>query len=271
MGNLRACLLLATTACGNGNHNPDAAVKIPDAAPDAKVWLDAPAPSYDFSCAGATPPAVATMVSVNGTVQAVDLNGTTPSIVALANAKVDACKVGAPNCTSTNHFGSQATSAADGSYTIGPVTTGGSPVDAYLDADPNMTGYRHIYVYPPAPIRADIPGPVLTFTPTAFAGIQLFLGVNQSAANGMIAIGIVDCKGTGVNGATISTKQGGVEVGDKKDAGTFNPMGGGFWLVFNVPPGDTEVSATYMSHTFAAHVVKSVANTTTETVVVPAT
>jgi len=271
MGNLRACLLVATAACGNSNSNIDAPVKIPDAAPDAKVWLDAPAPTYDFSCAGATPPAVAATVTVTGTVQAVDLNGTTPSVDPLANAKIDACKVGAANCTSTNHFGTQATSDASGNYTIGPVTTGGSPVDAYLDADPNATGYRRINVYPPGPIRTDIVGPVLTFTPTAFAGIQLFLGATQSASNGMIALGIVDCQGNRVNGATISTKQGGVEVGDKKDAGAINPMGGGFWIVFNVPPGDTEVSATYMTHTFAAHVVKSVAGTTTETIVVPAT
>lgn len=275
MGNLRlVAAILFIGACGNDNANAIDARPI-DSTPaiDAKVFMDAPPPTYDFSCMTNPAPAAGSAtanVTVSGTVQEVSLNGTTPTVTALDGATLNACKAGAANCSGGNKDAGPVTSAGGGMYSLGPIATNTNPIDTFIAM--TKTGDRDTYVYAPQPIAMDLGNvPVLTFTNTAFTAITTFLSIQQSAANGTLGVAVTDCANMPVDGATIVVQQGGNPVANTTDldTGTLDPSAAGGHIVFNVPPGDTEVSATLGSMTFRARTVKVVAASTTETIVRP--
>jgi hypothetical protein len=277
MGNLRAssvvaCLGLA--ACGSDHAQVDAGITFQDASPDAKVFLDAPPPTYDFSCTSNPAPAAgsaAANITISGTVQEVSLNGLTPSIMPADGATLNACVAGAPNCSGGNRLAGPVTSAGGGNYSLGPIATGTDPVDGYITLA--KTGDKDAYIFPPQALIADQGMvPTLTFTTAAFNGIVTFLQINQSAANGTLALVVTDCANQRITeNVTLSVKQGGSDVTGTTplDLGQFDAMAGGVHIIFNVPPGDTEVGATYMGMALRAHVVKTVADSMTETIVRP--
>ena len=284
---MRKLLVVAIAACGsnsNGTKPPDAALidgksvdaKATDAAVDAKVFLDAAidappdASQFDFSCFGQPLPTTASAtVTIMGTARVVALVGTTPQISPLQGASISACKVGAATCTSTNRYG-VTTSDAQGAFTIGPVTTNGTPVDAFLKV--TATGDRPIQVFPPYPVVMDMSGiPAVTFDNGLIALLGA-VGITQSAANGMIGIFVTDCAGMPLDGATVSATQGGNAVGTVVAGSQFSSMAQGAYFVFDVPPGATTVTATFGGMTFRTNppqIVPSIAGTTTETQVRP--
>jgi hypothetical protein len=70
----------------------------------------------------------------------------------------------------------------------------------------------------------------------------------------------------------LSVKQGGAVVAGTStiDGGTVDSMAAGTFLVCGVPAdAATEVSATYLTHSFVAHNVKTVTGDTTSTLLVP--
>src|SRR5689334_14502090 len=96
MGKLNACLLLATlAACGSDNtaKKPDA--PNPDAAIDAKVFMDAPIdapPMFDFSCTTTPAPTTADdPVTISGTATEISASGIMPTFTMLSGATVDGC------------------------------------------------------------------------------------------------------------------------------------------------------------------------------------
>ena len=260
MRQLRAVLFVALplAACGgSGSGNTDAPVVIvPDAAPDAPA-IDAPpdAPSYDFSCEGnAAPTTVATTVTISGTAQGVTLNGTSPSIDPLAAATIDFCK---GDCTTTNKLDTK-TSAADGTFTSSAIPTLTMPIDGYVKT--TKATYRTSNVYPASPIVQDVTNvPAVTYSNTAFAMIAGIVvgGGGQSNAKGDLGLLVTDCSNTPIAGATLDIKQNGTAVTGTTvfDVSTLSPQAAGTFIVFNVPPGATEVGATYMGHTLRAHTV----------------
>lgn len=265
MRNLRACLLgmlvLAAPACGDdGGASPDAQVVIiPDAAPDApSIPPDAPAPTYDFSCMGnAAPTTAPDPLTISGTAQ--DINIASMSLVAVEMATVTAHQaandavIGTPSVTDVN-----------GDWSI-TAASGGIPVDGYVEA--RKATHRTTRVYPPSPLSANFTGvPILLLSNSNFSFVANFAGVTQMMTHGAIGLVAVDCANTPVQGATISVTQNGMEVGEQYDASQLQP---GAFLVFNVPAGETTVNASYNNMTFRAHVVDSVAQTTSTTVVRP--
>lgn len=281
MGKLSLCLFtLGVAACGSDNKGTaDATVVVPqdakafmDAPP--KVFMDAPPPTFDFTCEGNTAPTtVAATVTVSGVVTQIDIQGTTPSITTLDGATLDGCKAGAANCTGANQYGTEVTSAGGGAFSIGPITTGGASLDAFVTM--TKTGDRDARVYPASPVVADLANvPVLTFTNMAFTELDMFLQLGQQAQNGTLAIYVTDCANTPISDSskiTLSVKQGGNAVPNTKtvDVGMLSSMAAGIFIVSNVPPGDTEIGATYLTHTLRAHTIGVIAATTSETVVRP--
>jgi hypothetical protein len=278
MGNLRAVLsvslLSIAAACGGGGSDkPDAPIIHTDAAvdtaPDSPPPIDAP--SYDFSCLNNTAPTTApATVTVSGTAQEITLQGMTPTISPSAGVAVKACK---GNCTgSTNNLGTT-TSAANGDYATGALTTGGTPLDGFLDA--TKTGDRRTLLFPPNPLNMNLANaPLLMFNAQAFGLLNQFLlsPMQDDTANGIIGIAVTDCMNTPITtGATVVVKQNGVEVtgGQTLDLGALAAQAAGTYMVTNVPAGPSEVSATVNGMTMRAHTVTSVAGATTATSIRP--
>lgn len=275
MGNLRALVTIAaiafTAACGDdGSAAIDAPIVIADAAIDAPPDSYVPdAPNYNFGCYQNTAPAtVAATVSLSGTAREVIVQGMAPAVVPASGVQIDACK---GNCAGGNRLDRQTTSTT-GTFTTAAITTGSpaAAIDGYLLA--TKTGIRTTYVYPHAPLVADQPGiPVFMLSNSVISALPL-LGINQAAGNSLVGILVTDCSNPPmpIPGAIVAAKQNGIAVGDPpQDIGALDPMGEGAFIVFNVPPGDTEVSATYNGMTFRAHTVGAVAGTTTMTQVRP--
>lgn len=263
MGNLRRHLLVAAgatlAACGGNDNKPDALIIIPDAAIDAPPPIDAPpdAPSYDFSCAGNSAPTTApAQLMVSGS--ASNLNPITQTVEPVVDADVEAFRVGNANAIAMT------TSDAQGAWALS-FASGGAPVDGYVRA--RKQGYRTTLLYPPAPLDANLAmAPMLVLSTSSFAVINTAVGGNQTAGNGVVLVAAVDCANNPVDGAMIRVQQSGSDVGNQVD---ISQLQSGVVLTFNVPPGATEVSATYNGMAFRAHTVQSLADGTTMTVVSP--
>jgi hypothetical protein len=116
-------------------------------------------------------------------------------------------------------------------------------------------------------VTMDVPqAPTLLFAEGTFAAVVSFAGATQSAANGTIIMAVLDCSNVPIEGATISAKQGGVEVGAQQDLSQLQP---GAFIVFDVPPGDTVVGATFNGMDLRAHTVEVLAAANTATAVRP--
>lgn len=276
MGKLRfVALSLAMAACGSDHAAPV------DAAIDAKVWMDAkvfmdapPGPTFDFSCMGNAAPTMADAnITLTGTVQELDIQGTTPSIHAVADASLKACVAGAADCATTNQKGATATSDAQGSFSIGPIATGMAPLDVYVEM--TKTGVRSVFDYPASAFTtAPQTIPVLTLTADAISTLG-FLGCNQNAGKGMVALAITDCADmpiTDMDENDIVIKQNGTAVTGLGvvNLGSLNQQAAGTFLICDVPPGAmTNIGGTYKTKALRAHDVKIVADTTTATILRP--
>jgi len=268
MRTLHACAYVAFTAlavaCGGGDSNkPDALIVIPDAAIDA-FQPDSPpdAQVFDFSCMGnAAPTTAPATVAISGT--ASDINIIAMSLDPVENAAVKAFREG--NGGGPDVQIGTTTSDAGGVWSLPTVPTSLVPVEGYVEA--TKTGHRTLRLYPPSPIAADIPqAPLLLIADATFAQIVQFTGNSQNAANGTVGLAVVDCANTPIGGATISVKQNGVEQGTPQD---LSQVQQGLFLVFDVPPGETVVSASYMGMDLRAHTLEVLASTTSTTAVKP--
>jgi hypothetical protein len=265
--------VLAAAACSGGQDSIDAAVVVvADAAPDAPP----DGPTYDFSCFGATPPTTAAnTVTLSGTIHELtyDANAGSLGLTPLAGATVDTCPASSVACNAGDRLDQQTPTPSDGSFTTAAISTGTSfhpPLDAYVKG--TKTAYRPTYAYPPMPFIADQPMiPLVTILSSTFDfAISLgLLGVTQTAGNGMIGVAVTDCGLTPVVGAVVSVKQGGNEVSQTNalDGAAFGQGGGE--VRFDVPPGDTVVSASFMGMNFPPHTVRVYADSTTYTGVIP--
>ena len=277
MGNLRAVLsvsLLSFAACGGdgGSAKPDAPVihldAAVDAAPDTPPLPDAP--SYDLTCLNNTAPTTANAtVTISGTTQEISVSGGGPSVMPVSGAMVKSCK---GDCTGQNNLGT-VTSGMGGAFTTAPLATGGVPLDGYIDV--TRSGDRRTLVYPPSPLTMNQSGvPVLMFNSQAFAllnGAGVLNPPQNDTNNGLVGIIVTDCMNVPITeGVVVSVKQNNMTVGnDPLDLGSLAAQGAGTWLIANVPPGNTEVGATYNGMTFRAHTVVSVVASTVTTGVRP--
>lgn len=279
MGNTKAIFATGTTvftaaitfvACGSDKAKPDAPIVLIDAPIDTPPPIDAApdAPSYDFSCMGNSAPAVGSNVTVAGTVNEVgfDLQSQQPTFGPLGSAAMELCT---GDCTGSNSLGSGATDGS-GNFSLGPITTGGSAVNGYVRM--THTGDRTILAFPSSPFAADTTQPVITFQDIIIQFGSQF-GCAQQGSNGMVGLLVTDCSGQTIgDGAnlTVGVQQNGSNVGDTPiDAGALSGMAGGFYLICNVPPGATTVTAKYNTMDLRSHDVDVTAGTTTETIIRP--
>jgi len=267
MGNLRAVLsvaLLSLAACGgSGSDKPDAQIVVADAAIDAVP--DGPpadaAPTYDFSCAGNSAPTTAAVT--------ITVSGTASTIWGTAMQAADNVTLEAHAVSDDALLDSDGPTTTAGTWTLGPIP-GTTPVDAYIKATRSGAGNeRTTLVYTPQPLVADQGNvPVLLISDAQLNGLTMGL-ITQQASLGFFGVAVLDCAGTPVVGSALSVKQNNVEVGTSFDIGQFAAQFAGTFFVFNVPVGDTAVTATYSGMTFRAHTVKSAADTATTTIVRP--
>ena len=278
MGKLHACFFVALTAlaaCGDdGGAKPiDAAV---DVAVDSKVFMDAPPPMFDFTCMGNAAPTMASAnITLTGSVTKVALNGITPQFNDLEGATVKGCAVGTACMGQDLH--DTDTSAADGSFTLGPISTSMAPLDAYISMTENTS--RPTYTYPAQPFVADQGNiPILTFDPTLIALLSNLGCTQNDNTNGIVGLAVTDCADmpiTDTANLTLSVKQGGNQVSgtDEVNLGDLSMQAAGTFLICNVPANagttTTEVGATYNGMMLRAHSVKVVAGATTSTLLRP--
>jgi hypothetical protein len=79
---------------------------------------------------------------------------------------------------------------------------------------------------------------------------------------------VTDCAQTPIPGATISVKQGGVDVPNTSpfDVGALGgAMFEGTYAVFNIPPGETEIGATVNGQTLAPRTITMFADQSSAT------
>ncbi len=259
--------VLALAACGSDHVAPDAAI---DAAPDAKIWSDAPPPSYDVSCSGNAAPTTATaQITLSGVAVNAGLAGDVP----VEGATVKACKRGAPDCAGSNQFGADATTAANGGWSIGPFNTSSMPADLFLAV--TATGVRTTYGYPPSPLTADLGNVSMIALDAALLQFLSQACPQDDATKGIVIILVADCADVpiaDVDNVTLSVKQGGTEVTGTSvvDFGKLKASLAGNFMICNVPANAaTEVNATYKTTTFRGYTLGVVAGTTTNARVHP--
>lgn len=252
MGNLKACFIVATVAlaaCGSDKAAAvDAPVVIHDSPADVAQVADAPVdtPSGDFTCFGMPNPTTADdPITLAGTTDSLGQGGIQP----LAAVQVQVFKSGVNAALDTQ------TSDAQGAFTTGNIVTAGMPFDGYVKG--SKATYRTSYLYPPNPATASQTGlPVPMITDSTFSTLSGFAGSQQDdTANGALLLTVTDCANMPINGATISVKQGGTDVGTQFDLGQLASQAQGIVAVFNVPDGATDISATYNGMTFPTHTV----------------
>jgi hypothetical protein len=164
-----------------------------------------------------------------------------------------------------------ATTDASGNYML-TIMTNGTALDGYLKA--TTSGYLDTYLYPPAPITADFSGASINMvTSNTFDLLANTLcRANQTAANGTIAVEVVDAAGATVGGATVASTPAASTYcynsnGLPSSAATATATDGVAYM-FNVT-GQATVSAMKTGSTFASHGVKARAGALTTTLIGP--
>jgi hypothetical protein len=238
---------------------------------DALVSIDAPL-DFDFTCQNKVAPTTSLdPVSVTGVIQEVYTDDGKATQRPLEGAKIDGCRSAAADCMGTNKVGTTM-SAADGTFTIGPVATGGAPQELFLSV--TKVGERTTRLYFATPITVNqVPGhpgddyPILQ---NAFVAQLAALGLTQDATKAMLGIQLLDCSDLPISDAAnvvLSVKQAGTEVTGTNvlNAGKLSPMFAGGYFILNVPAGTIEVGATHAGKALLSRTVVLVAGTTTET------
>ncbi len=252
MGKMKSCFIVATlalAACGSDKAAPDAQVVLIDSPMvDTPPPVDAApdAPAYDFSCFGQPNPTTADdPITVAGTTETLSQSG----LMTLSGVTVQIFKSGVAVAVDTQ------TSDANGNFTSGNIVTAGMPFDGYIKG--SLASYRTSFLYPPTPPTASVTGvPVPLFSTQNFDLLAGFAQATQDDTNnGALFLTVTDCANTPIDGATISVQQGGQDVGTQYDLGQLSQQAQGIIIVFNVPDGATDLSATYGSMTFPVHTV----------------
>lgn len=273
--------MLALAGCGSDSSSKaDASIKLIDAPPDSKVWMDAPpGPDYDFTCmSNSAPTTAAANITLSGSVQEVgfDFTQNPPlTLTSLENASTEACKAGVSPCTGQDKYGMASTDAA-GAFSIGPIATSSMPLDTYIAMTSN--GARSVFVYPPQPFVADQTNiPVISYADSMLGLLAQVPGgcTQDDATKGLLTLAVTDCASTPIGDSanlTISVKQNNAEVQGITvvDLGGLSQMAAGTYVVCNVPEdATTTVGATYKTMALRAHDVKVVKGTTTATILRP--
>lgn len=239
---MKCFLLIALVACGGSSGGSS---KGADAAPDSKVFIDAP-------------PNVAPMIKIGGTASEDGQSSSTP----LAGVAISIYKVGddaTPLAT--------ATTDAQGMYSV-MVPTEGHVVDAYIKA--SKSGYTDNISYPAAPFQADTQGANANMITTNNFGFLKLLGGGHDG-NGLIVVEILDASSMSVMGATVTSSPAAGAYKYSDSSGTPTATTGtntdGAAFMFDVPPGQVQIQAMKPGMTFKAHGLVARADVFTTTLI----
>jgi hypothetical protein len=241
-------------AAGDGARpdgaGPEAAA--PDAAAEAEAGID------PFACLGQPLPTTAPATLQIGGITA-DIN----------QMPIDAVDVQAFIGASTT-AAAMTTSVANGTYSL-TVSTGGTPVDGYLRASKN--GLIDTFFYAPSPVAASTNQAILLLaTVQSFTFLAGLANVTPDPTMGTLVVGIVDCLGRPVAGATVDVQPAGTTRylrNAMPSTAAADTDATGLAAVFNVPAGSVTVGASAGARTLRQHVLNVRANVLTSTSVVP--
>ena len=234
-------LILAVAACGgsDGGSGPNGA----------------------FDCLGDPLPTTAPdPITVSGQIQA---GAFAPA--ALTDALVAAFAIGSTDSIALD------TSDAGGLYSL-TVATGGTPLNGYVRVTKAGSTYLPTYAYPAVPLAGSAVQNMLVPTSGEIDVLEFATQVMQGAGNGFIGVVVVDCAGTPIAGATVSTNPAGTyryNSGSAPSAMATSTAADGVAYVFNVAAGDVIVSANGGGHVLRAHTVYARADAVTLTEVMP--
>ena len=248
-----ASTILGAACSSSGSGDSATASPSPSPSPSPSSSATAtpsatPTPVGAFSCLGTALPASASdPIVISGTVTTTDASGTTP----VGSATVAAFKTG----TSTALV--SGVSSVSGAYSL-TVPTSGLPVDGYLLS--TKSGFLDTYVYPSEPASKTATVDVSMLTSSTFGFLQSFAGVTQNASKGAIIVEVVDCNGSPIAGATITSSPAGtvryLSGGIPSSSATATDVAG-VAFIFNVGPGDVSVMSTAGGNTLRAHTVNA--------------
>jgi hypothetical protein len=242
-------LVIVVAACGGDSKTTD-----PDASTnpltDSSSTVDTPTGTSTITVSGTTTERTLTgMAIVGGATIAAYRNGDDATPVAMT------------------------TSATDGTFTLSLPASGG-PLDGYLKA--TKTDLKDAYLYPPAPITADIAAPVNMIRQSTWDTlVSLAIGSgNQQADKGLIALLVVSgltADSTPVADAVVTSSPASTVRYNNGlfPNGTTGTAADGLAFLFNVATDQVVVSATKGTTTYQAHGVKPRANVFTTTIITP--
>lgn len=237
-------LILLAALVGCGGSASDATV---DAGPDPSGDVDTDGVDPvgpDLACVAPPPQMVAVdPMTLGGTVVALTLTGIAP----VADAEVKLFRAGQPIVLARTQ------STGNGAYSTGAFPTSGNPQHAYLKA--MKPDYRTTFFYPPSPFAKNLTNlPVPMISTALFAQVKSLLGATQNDnKNGALLIGVSDCNGLPVAGATVTAVHGNSPTGQAYDLSALSPSHTGVYVVFNVPDGKVRVSASLNGAVFPSH------------------
>ena len=225
---------------------------------DAFVQQDAPA--GPFGCLGQPVPTTAPdPVTLAGSAQTIDGTDEVPA----KGVKITAQHADGSTIAST-------TTDANGAYSLA-MPTGGDALDVHLTA--TKSGDRDTALYPATTLYTDTnAGYILIISETDFDYLAQASGQSQSSSKAAIAMGVIDCDGTALAGATVTTSPAGTVVyltGGSPDQDATSTDSSGVALVFNVPAGAVTVSASVSGMTLRSHSINAAAGVTTTAAIRP--
>lgn len=244
---MRGVLCLAVTGCAI------AACSIPE-----KHLVEADAPGAPFACIGMPLPSTAdTQVTIAGTVSDPFTGNSVPG------AAIVGYLIGVPAPIFTVNADN------DGAFSH-QQGTGGVPRNAYLRA--TLNGFINTDFYPAAPIVHDYSTNVQLLTQQDVATLAQVAQVTVDNTKGQILVAVVDCNGTPLSGATITTTPAGtiryfVDGTPSPTAVATDMTGVAF--VANVPAGNTTISANASSMALRSHNFDVVAGAFVQTDIQP--
>jgi hypothetical protein len=253
-------LISVIAACSGGSSGASGS-PTPTATPSGTATPTGTATPGPYTCLGVALPTTATdPVSIAGIASAAGLSGTTP----VSGAAINVYRTG--NATSLGN----ATTIASGAFTIS-VATGGTPLDGYLKG--TAATYLDTYLYTDAPIAKNLAAaPVFFLTQSTFNLLAGAAGVTQTAGKGWIGVEVLDCTGTPVAGATVTSNPAGTVkylAGTAPSSSATMTDVSGQAFIFNAGPGTVTISATAAGHTLRSHDVNVIANVITTAAIAP--
>lgn len=240
---------------------PDAGRQCLD--PDAGPPVDAgERDGGDFSCAGQTPPQLATVTfTVDGTVTA----------AGISRNPVDGALVELFNAGGT--LLDSELSVDGGRYAL-TTNVDCAPLDGYLRASKPDAGFYDIYYYPTFPWRRPRAAlELVVFDNAARQLVSGFAGVTIQNGTAALALGVDDCAGAPVSGATVTTNPSGdvryVAGNGLPTSGAMSTSAKGQALVFNLPPGPVTITVNARGQTFRVRTIDARVDAITSTTMTP--